>query len=341
MKKIPATIFTGFLGAGKTSMIRHLLTNAEGRRIALIINEFGDMGVDGELLKSCDSPACKADEIVELANGCICCTVADDFLPTIEAILARPERPDHIIIETSGLALPKPLIKAFAWPEVKAQVTVDGVVAVVDAAAVADDLFATDVAAVQAQREADEALDHESPLEELFEEQLAAADMVIINKADLVNEAEMAKARANVDRETREGTKVITATMGEVAASVLLGINAAAEDDLDSRKSHHDGVGEHEHDDFNSQVVHIPNPATSDSLVKQLVELVGNHEIYRIKGFVAIDGKPMRMVVQGVGTRFQTYFDREWQSGEKQDSKLVIIGDHDLDFDTIRATLTA
>jgi len=337
--KIPATIFTGFLGAGKTSMIRHLLTNAEGRRIALIINEFGDMGVDGDLLKSCDSPACKADEIVELANGCICCTVADDFLPTIEAILARPERPDHIIIETSGLALPKPLIKAFAWPEVKSQVTVDGVVAVVDAAAVADGLFATDVAAVEAQRAEDEALDHESPLEELFEEQLAAADMVIINKADLVSEDGMEKAKANVVREARPGTKIITSTMGQVAASVLLGLNAAAEDDLDSRKSHHDGVGEHEHDDFNSQVVPIPTVANVDALVAQLVELVGNHEIYRIKGFVAVEGKPMRLVVQGVGTRFQTYFDRAWGEGETQTSNLVVIGDHHLDFDAIRHTL--
>src|SRR5262245_8584116 len=113
--KIPATIVTGFLGAGKTSLIQNLLRNARGRRIALIINEFGELGVDGELVKGCGIEDCPEENIVELANGCICCTVADDFLPTISALLDRPQPPEHIVIETSGLALPKPLIRAFAW----------------------------------------------------------------------------------------------------------------------------------------------------------------------------------------------------------------------------------
>src|SRR5690606_27697896 len=159
--KIPATVVTGFLGAGKTSLIRHMIENAGGRRLAFIINEFGDLGVDRELIRGCGDESCSDDDIVELTNGCICCTVADDFLPTIAALLDRPEPPDHIVIETSGLALPKPLVKAFGWPEVRTRATVDGVIAVVDAAAVAAGRFATDLAAVQAQRASDPSLDHE------------------------------------------------------------------------------------------------------------------------------------------------------------------------------------
>ena len=168
--KIPATVVTGFLGAGKTTLIRHLIENAGGRRFAFVINEFGDLGVDKELIKGCGFEDCKDEDIVELANGCICCTVADDFLPTIQSLIDREDPPEHIIIETSGLALPKPLIKAFTWPEVKTRVTVDGVVAVIDGRAVADGRFADDPEAVAAQREDDPNLDHENPLEEVFED---------------------------------------------------------------------------------------------------------------------------------------------------------------------------
>jgi len=180
MKKIPTTVVTGFLGAGKTTLIRHLLDNADGRRIALIINEFGDLGVDGDLLKGCGDETCSDDDIFELSNGCICCTVAEDFIPTMEALLARPDAPDHIVIETSGLALPQPLVRAFQWPQIATRVTVDGVVTVVDGKAVAEGRFAANLAAVEAQRRADDNLDHETPLSELFEDQIAAADMIVV-----------------------------------------------------------------------------------------------------------------------------------------------------------------
>ncbi len=188
MRKIPVTVVTGFLGAGKTTMIRHLLEQANGRRLALIVNEFGDVGVDGEILRSCGIESCPDENIIELANGCLCCTVADDFIPAIEALLAREPKPEHIIVETSGLALPKPLVKAFDWPAVRAKLTVDGVVAVVDGAAVADGRFADDPAKLQAQREADAAVDHDNPLEEVYEDQLLCADLIVVNKADLIEE---------------------------------------------------------------------------------------------------------------------------------------------------------
>src|SRR5919108_2299993 len=196
--KIPATVVTGFLGAGKTTLIQNLLRNANGRRLALIINEFGETGVDGEIVKGCKIEGCPEENIVELANGCICCTVADDFLPTMRALLDRPNPPEHIVIETSGLALPKPLVKAFNWPEVRTRVTVDGVIAVVDGPAAAAGRFADDPAAVAAQRSSDDSLDHESPLAELFEDQLACADVVILNKADQLDDGARGRAEAAV-----------------------------------------------------------------------------------------------------------------------------------------------
>src|SRR5581483_946667 len=188
--KIPTTIVTGFLGAGKTTLIRHLIENARGRRLALLVNEFGDVGVDGEILRGCGD-ACPEENIIELANGCICCTVADDFVPAIETLLSRPQRPDHIVIETSGLALPKPLVKAFDWPSIRSRLTVDGVVTVVDGAALAAGRFADDPEALAAQRQGDPALDHDNPLEEVFEDQLLCADMVVLNKTDLLTGDEL------------------------------------------------------------------------------------------------------------------------------------------------------
>ena len=152
LTKLPVTVVTGFLGSGKTTLIRHLMQNPGGKRLAIIVNEFGDVGVDGEILKSCAIPNCPEENILELANGCICCTVADDFIPTLEQLMKLEPRPEHILIETSGLALPKPLLKAFDWPDIRSKITVDGVIALADAEAVAAGQFAPDLAAVAAQR---------------------------------------------------------------------------------------------------------------------------------------------------------------------------------------------
>ena len=337
--RIPATVITGFLGAGKTSMIRHLLTHAGGRRIALIINEFGDIGVDAEIVRGCGIESCEEDDVLELANGCICCTVADDFLPTIETLLERDQPPDHIVIETSGLALPKPLVKAFGWPSVRTRVTVDGVVAVVDAPAYAAGLFATDPGAVQAQREADDALDHESPLEELLEEQLACADLVVLNKADLLDETEMRRVGDEIGAMLRPAVKHVAAREGAVDPAVLLGLEAAAEDDLDSRPSHIDEAGEHDHDDFTTFSVEIGEIGSPPLLAARLAETIAAHGILRIKGFAAVAGKDMRLLVQAVGERVRHYYDREWREDEARRSRLVVIGETGLDEARIREAL--
>ena len=341
LTKIPVTVITGFLGAGKTTLIRHLMQNPQGKRLAILVNEFGTVGVDGDILKSCADENCPVENIVELANGCICCTVADDFIPTIEALMAMPQRPDHILIETSGLALPKPLLKAFDWPAIRSKITVDGVIALADAEAVAAGRFAPDVAAVDAQRAADDSLDHETPLSEVFEDQIACADLILLTKADLAGEAGLAAARAVIDAETPRRLPVIAVTDGVVDPRVLLGLNAAAEDDLAARPSHHDGHDDHEHEDFDSVVIDLPEIAGPADLTARIQRLAREQHILRVKGHVAVVGKPMRLLVQAVGERVRHQYDRPWADAPRQSRLVVIAEHHHIDPAAIRAVLEA
>ena len=331
LAKIPVTVVTGFLGAGKTTMIRHLLEGSHGRRLALIINEFGDVGVDGDILRSCGIESCPEENIVELANGCLCCTVADDFVPAIEALLAREPRPDHIVVETSGLALPKPLVKAFDWPAIRARVTVDGVVAVVDGAAVAEGRFADDPAKLAAQRQADGSVDHDNPLEEVYEDQLLCADLVVLNKADLLAPERLEAVAAGIRATIPRAVKVVATREGRIDAAVLLGLGAAAEDDLANRPSHHDAEEGHDHDDFDSFVLDVPALDDPEAFTRKLAGVAERHGVLRTKGFLAVAGKPMRLLVQGVGSRFRQQFDRPWAPGEARRGRLVVIGEKGID----------
>ncbi len=341
LTKIPVTVITGFLGAGKTTLIRHLMQNPQGKRLAILVNEFGTVGVDGDILKSCADENCPVENIVELANGCICCTVADDFIPTIEALMAMPVRPDHILIETSGLALPKPLLKAFDWPAIRSRITVDGVIALADAEAVAAGRFAPDVAAVDAQRATDPSLDHETPLSEVFEDQILCADLILLSKADLAGEAGLATAREVIAAEMNRPVPMLAMTDGVIDPRVLLGLNAAAEDDLAARPSHHDGADDHEHDDFDSVVVDLPEVTDPDALSAAIVRLAEELNILRVKGHVAVAGKPMRMLVQAVGARVRMQFDKPWGTAPRR-SQLVVIAEHDdIDEAAIRQVLGA
>jgi cobalamin biosynthesis protein CobW len=339
LDKIPATIITGFLGAGKTTLIRHLLASAQGRRLALLINEFGDVGVDGSILETCGADICSKERIIELANGCICCTVADDFLPAIEKLLALDPVPEHIIIETSGLALPKPLVKAFDWPSLRAKLTVDGVIAVVDAEAVAAGRFATDPEQLAAQRAADPTIEHDNPLEEVYEDQLLCADLVVLNKCDLVNDKERAGVTTEISALIPRAVKILPVEGGKIDAAILLGLAAAAEDDLAARPSHHDAEEDHDHEDFENIVVDLAPVETIDALTATLTELAATHDILRMKGFVDLAGKPMRLLVQGVGTRFSHHFDRPWRADEIRQSRLVLIGRKGLDVAAITRRL--
>ncbi len=327
--RIPVTIITGFLGSGKTTLIRHLLTHNQGRRIAVIVNEFGELGIDGDLLRDCQ--ICPDDEvpnnIVELTNGCLCCTVQEEFLPTMQALLARRDDIDCILIETSGLALPKPLITAFRWPEIRTAATVDAVITVVDCDAVADGRFASDPAKVDLLRQADAELDHETPLQELFEDQLACADLVILNKTDLVNRTQYQAVIDLIHQELSRSVKILDSDRGIVDPEAILGFNSAVEDHLHERPSHHDTEEEHEHDDeIGSMQLVLDREFDPNQLQRQLEKLVAEREIYRIKGFVAVPHKSMRLVMQGVGKRFEQFYDRPWRADEPRETRLVFIG---------------
>jgi cobalamin biosynthesis protein CobW len=341
LAKIPVTVITGFLGSGKTTLIRHLMRNPGGKRLAILVNEFGTLGVDGDILKSCADENCPVENIVELANGCICCTVADDFIPTIEALMALPQRPDHILIETSGLALPKPLLKAFDWPAIRSRITVDGVITLADAEAVAAGRFAPDLDAIAAQRAADESIDHETPLSEVFEDQVSCADIVLLSKADLAGDAGLAVARAIITAEAPRTVPMLAMTDGIIDPRVILGLNMAAENDLAARPSHHDGDEDHEHDDFDSVVISLPETTDPEALTEAIRRLSREQNILRVKGYIAVKGKPMRLLVQAVGERVRSQFDRPWGDAPRTSQLVVIAERHHIDRDAIEVILGA
>ena len=332
LTRVPCTIVTGFLGAGKTTLIRHVLANAQGRRLAVIVNEFGDVGIDGEILKGCGDAACPEDNIVELANGCLCCTVADEFVPALDTILSRQPAVEHIVIETSGLALPKPLVQAFHWPAIRSRVTVDGV-------AVANGRVAADLDALARQRAADPSLDHDDPVEEVFEDQIACADLIVLNKRDLLDAAGVEQAMAKVASVLPRAVKIVSVADGKVDPAALLGLGVGTEDDIENRRTRHDAEEEHDHDDFDSFVVPLPEIADPAALAARVAAIADAHEVFRVKGFAAVAGKPMRLLVQAVGTRVTHQYDRPWSASEARAGQLVVIGLKGLDRAAVAQTL--
>jgi len=329
MNKIPITIVTGFLGVGKTTLVHQMLKNANGKRIAVLVNEFGEVDVDGQLIAAaeCEDDGCN---LIQLPNGCICCTVQEEFLPSMLQLLERKENIDHIVIETSGLSMPKPLVKAVNWPDLKPHITIDAVITVVDAVGIATGALC-DRARVHAQRLADDTLDHETPIEELFLDQLSCADVVLVSKRDLVDDQKFAVVTEIVKAKARPNTKIVPVEHGMLDNSLLLGIEAATENDVDNRHSIHEehhkhGHHHHHNDDIQNTLLAYPETADIKALVKKLKALVAQHEIYRIKGFVHIPNKPRRMVLQGVGSRFDYYFERPWGAEEERKTRLVVIG---------------
>lgn len=341
LDKIPTTVVTGFLGSGKTTLLSSVLQQAAGKRIAVIVNEFGELDIDANLLRSCpldcdDENAAGAageDGIYELANGCICCTVEEEFLPVMKQLVERRDDIDHILIETSGLALPKPLVQAFNWPEIKQHCTVDAVITVIDGPAVAAGRYANDVDQVEAQRRADDSLDHDPSLRELLDDQLSAADLVIVSKNDLLDDGERERVRSTVAARVPQAVKTAYISHGDARLDLLMGIESAAEERIDAVHNHHDhhhAHGEHHdhaHDHFDSFVLSM-GEVDSGRLSAILRELLERHNIYRIKGFAALPGKPMRQVVQAVGERIDLHFDRLWQADEPRLTQLVFIGKH-------------
>ncbi len=341
LNKIPATVVTGFLGSGKTTLLSNILKQANGKRIAVIVNEFGELDIDADLLRSCPlecedeaTPAASKNGengVYELANGCICCTVEEEFLPVMKELVARRDDIDHILIETSGLALPKPLVQAFNWPEIKTHCTVDSVITVIDGPAVADGRFAHNPEQVEQQRKADESLDHDPSLQELLEDQLNSADLIVVSKNDLLDEATRDAVDKTVRGRVPEEVKVIHVSDGEISSELIMGLESATEDRIGHVHTHHDHHHDHghhhkhAHDDFDSVSLQLGD-VDSDKLIAIIKELIAEHTIFRAKGFASVADKPMRQVIQGVGQRIESYFDRLWQQDEERSSRMVLIG---------------
>ena len=337
LEKIPVTILTGFLGAGKTTLIRNLILKNKSKRLAVIINEFGDLGVDGEIVKQCSDETCPEENILELANGCICCTVADDFIPTMKSLLEGQYIPEHILIETSGLALPKPLLKAFEWPEIRSRLTVDSVLAVVDAEAVVNGIFAPQMSNELEEKQNQTYVEHETPLSEVFEDQINCSDVVLLTKPDLVEN--ISDARNIIIKEMERNVPILEVQNGDSGADVILGVNAAAETDLDNRRSHHDGFDDHEHDDFDTFSISVPKILDIEKFKIVLETLIRENDILRIKGFLRVESKPLNLLVQGVGKRLSVNF-TDTKIPVENTGNLVFIGEKGrIDQDVISAYL--
>ena len=337
LEKIPVTILTGFLGAGKTTLIRNLILKNKSKKLAVIINEFGDLGVDGEIVKQCSDETCPEENILELANGCICCTVADDFIPTMKSLLEGQYLPEHILIETSGLALPKPLLKAFEWPEIRSRLTVDSVLAVVDAEAVVNGIFAPQMSTELEEKQNQTYVEHETPLSEVFEDQINCSDVVLLTKPDLVKN--ISDARNIIIKEMERNVPILEVQNGDIGADVILGVNAAAETDLDNRRSHHDGFDDHEHDDFDTFSISVPKILDMEKFKIVLETLIRENDILRIKGFLRVESKPLNLLVQGVGKRLSVNF-TDTKISLENTGNLVFIGEKGrIDQDVISAYL--
>ena len=337
LEKIPVTILTGFLGAGKTTLIRNLILKNKSKKLAVIINEFGDLGVDGEIVKQCSDETCPEENILELANGCICCTVADDFIPTMKSLLEGQYLPEHILIETSGLALPKPLLKAFEWPEIRSRLTVDSVLAVVDAEAVVNGIFAPQMSTELEEKQNQTYVEHETPLSEVFEDQINCSDVVLLTKPDLVEN--ISDARNIIIKEMERNVPILEVQNGDIGADVILGVNAAAETDLDNRRSHHDGFDDHEHDDFDTFSITVPKILDVEKFKIVLEKLIRENDILRIKGFLRVESKPLNLLVQGVGKRLSVNF-TDTKIPVENTGNLVFVGEKGkIDQDVISAYL--
>ncbi|MCP9791606.1 GTP-binding protein [Vulcanococcus limneticus Candia 3F8] len=324
---------TGFLGAGKSTLLRHLLLTS-GLRLAVLVNEFGEVGIDGDLIRSCGF--CPEEEldgrVVELANGCLCCTVQDEFLPTMQTLLQRADQLDGIVVETSGLALPAPLVQAFQWPEIRTRTRVSGVVTVVDGEALAAGSVVGDASALEAQRQADPSLDHLSAIEDLFDDQLQAADLVLVSRADQVAAPRLAELRSELEKRLRPGVSVLPMERGQVPAALLLGLDRGAAEphahDHDGHDDHHDGHhhddhhdGHHHHDHadhdhhdhthvaMQSAAVRLDGVFERSRLEAQLRQQIIGQSILRLKGRAWLPGKVQPLQIQAVGPRLECWFD--------------------------------
>ncbi|QNI42239.1 cobalamin biosynthesis protein CobW [Synechococcus sp. A15-28] len=346
-RRLPVTVVTGFLGAGKTTVLRHLLTRS-GQRLAVMVNDFGSVGLDGDLIRSCGF--CPDDEVdgrlVELNNGCLCCTVQDDFLPTMEQLLERADQLDGIVVETSGLALPRPLLQALDWPAIRSRVHVNGVVTLVDGEALAAGSPVADREALEQQRREDPSLDHITAIDELFRDQLQAADLVLLSRADRLSQEQLDAVQINLQNQTRPGTALLPVAHGAVDTSVVLGLEHHSNEQVDHHHHDHD----HDHHDHShvamvSGGLRLEGEFDRSALEDLLPRLVSELQVLRLKGRVWLPGKALPLQLQMVGPRLNSWFETAPASAWRPDSgagvDLVVLSLHETSTATIEQGLQA
>jgi cobalamin biosynthesis protein CobW len=315
------------------------MQNPGGKRLAILVNEFGEVGVDGEILRGC------ADGVPGREHRGTCQRLhllhrRRRLHPDDRGADGAAPRPDHILIETSGLALPKPLLKAFDWPAIRSRITVDGVIALADAEAVAAGRFAPTRGGGGASGWPTRASTTKRRCPRCSRTRSPAPTSSCSRSPTSPGRLGIARAKAVIAAEAPRPIPVIEVAEGAIDPRVILGLGAAAEDDLHSRPSHHDGADDHEHEDFDSVVIDIPELADPQEIVAAHRDARGQQNILRVKGYAAVAGKPMRLLVQAVGARVRHQYDRPWAPGEARRGRLVVIAEHDdIDEGAIRGIL--
>ena len=326
LSRIPVIVVSGFLGSGKTTFLKYLIEKTN-KRFGLLINEFGDIGIDGDLLKNCRSCNGNSSEsIIELNNGCVCCTVQDDFIPSIQTLLKTNIDLDAIIIETSGLALPIPLLKALNWPEIRASIYLDCVISTVNGESMIKGSPINDLFAIDNQYKDTKIIDHFTSVEELFKNQLEVSDIVLISRSDLITSKEFDLIKDTIKDKLNNNVPILKSFNGETNLGFVLNTSI--------NKNRYQGFLTSKHDHTHAQIFsHFIN---SDYFLEkkqfevEMNQILNDIEILRIKGRVWIPNKKIPLQVQIVGKKVNTWFEKTPLNALSQKKKggmeLMVIG---------------